>query len=257
MQHGLRIEYGDPSTFFVEPYREDDAAVPGGVMTAAESIALSPALDGIEESLEAYPAGFVSSLCKAIFVCGSLVLDGADAGGTYGPAWLILAANLRVGAAGIVETCRLGVHHELSSLIWARMPELQLSWATLMPSGWQPARTNAEVLSPHKEQDDRRDGFLTAYGATTLENDFNTYAETVFAFPSRLVAAARNSPIVGRKVGLVFDAYERLDPRLRETFTRQGLDGLRGDGSFHGDVGVSVSPVEIPRGEVVRPDERK
>jgi hypothetical protein len=99
------------------------------------------------------------------------------------------------------------------------------------------------MLSPHKEQDDRRDGILTEYGAMTLENDFDTCAETVFAFPSRWVAPARNSPLAVRKLGLVFDAYERLDPRLRETFTRQGMDGLRGDGSFHGDVGVSASPV--------------
>jgi hypothetical protein len=236
-------------------YGAADAAVPGGKMTGVDPRALSPALDGIEESLGVYPPGFISTLCHAIFVCRSLTLDGAEAGGTFGPAWLILAASLRVGEGGIFETCRLGVHHEFSSLIWARMPDLQVTWSTLMPNGWQPAHTNAEVLSHRDEQEDRRDGFLTAYGSTTLENDFNTYAETIFAFPDRLVNAARKSPIVERKVSIALDAYERLDPRLRETFTQQGLDGLRGGGGFHGDVGISVSPVEVPGGRLVRPGE--
>lgn len=75
-----------------------------------------------------------------------------------------------------------------------------MTWWTLMPSGWQPAHTNAEVLRPREELADRQDGFLTAYGSTTLENDFNTYAETIVAFPDRSIAAARWSPIVERKV---------------------------------------------------------
>jgi hypothetical protein len=252
-RHGLRIDYGDPAAFFVEPYGVADAAVPGGVMTAADLRALTPALNGIEESLAAYPPGFVSTICKAIFICGSLTLDGAEAGGTFGPSWLILAASLRVGEGGIYETCRLGVHHELSSLIWAKLADVRVSWSTLMPSGWLPARTNAEVLSHRGEQEDRHDGFLNSYGSTTIENDFNTYAETIFAFPSRLTAAARSSPVVLRKVGLVFAAYERMDLRFRETFASLGLDGLRGDGSFHGDVEVNVSPLDFPAGKIVRP----
>lgn len=69
------------------------------------------------------------------------------------------------------------------------------------------------------------------------------------------MSAARKTPIVERKVSIALDAYERLYPRLRETSTRQGLDGLRGGGGFHGDIGISVSPVEVPGGSVVRPGE--
>jgi hypothetical protein len=251
--HGLHIGYGPPSSFFVPPYGPGDAIIAGGVATPVDLTALPPALDGIEDSLAIYPVGFVATFCKAIFICGTLTFDGADAGGTYGPAWLILVASLKAGV-GIYETCHIGVHHELSSLIWAKVPDILVRWSSLMPSGWVTARTDAEALRPRAEQEDRSDGFLTAYGSTSLENDFNVYAETAFTVPSRLLDAARRSPVVARKAALLFEAYERFEPRFRELFTQQGLDSLRGDGSPHEDLGVSVSPVRAPQGEIVRPE---
>ena len=200
-RHRIRIGYGAPDTFFVAPDPAASAAIVGGVARAAEPSALPRALDGIEESLEIYPAGFFSTLCKAIFVCGSLTRDGAESGGTYGPAWLILVATWEVGERGIFETARLGVHHEFSSLVWNALPGLPARWAALLPREWSPAGTNAEALAAGGRGADRPrdDGFLSSYGATTVENDFNVYAETAFADAGRLVSAAARSPVVARK----------------------------------------------------------
>ena len=41
-------------------------------------------------------------------------------------------------------------------------------------------------------------GFLSAYGATTSENDFNTYAEIVFSDPQRLIKLAESVPIIAK-----------------------------------------------------------
>jgi hypothetical protein len=250
-RHGLRIDYGAPASFYVPPYGAEDAAIPGGLATPAVLSTLPHALDGIEEALALYPAAFVSTLCKAVFVCGFLTLDGAEAGGTFGPAWLILVASSKVPASGIYETCRLGMHHELSSLIWAKLPDLPVRWSMLMPAGWVPAKTNAEALSHGQEETAPADSFLSAYGATTLENDFNVYAETLFAFPSRLLATANRSPAVARKAALVLEAYERLDPRFRDPFTRQGFAAMRSSTPSRSELGLSVSPVRAPRGEIV------
>lgn len=148
---------------------------------------MSPALDGIEEALAVYPAGFVSKLCKTIFICGSLNLGGAEAGGSYGPNWLVLVATEKVGVEGIFETAHLGVHHELSSLVWNAAADLSARWVALLPPDGSPAQTNAEALAAAREEPiQRNDGFLSAYAATTAENDFNTFAETAFAAPARL-----------------------------------------------------------------------
>ncbi len=41
-------------------------------------------------------------------------------------------------------------------------------------------------------------GFLSAYGAKTSENDFNTYAEIVFSDPQRLIKLAESVPIIAK-----------------------------------------------------------
>jgi hypothetical protein len=258
-RHQIRIGYGAPESFVVAPFPAERAAIVGGVVGPVELSALPPALDGIEESLGVYPAGFFSTLCKAIFICGSLTLDGAEAGGTYGPVWLVLVATSKVGDRGIVETARLGVHHEFSSLVWNALPGLPPRWAALLPREWSPASTNAEALAAAARDGGRArdDGFLSAYGATTAENDFNVYAETAFADAGRLASAAARSTIVARKTAHLLAAYHRLDARFATVFERLGLWRLR-DAALEAvlvdtPAAGAVSPGEPPAGIIVRP----
>jgi hypothetical protein len=253
-RHGLRIEYGPPDTFFVPPYTATDAVLQGGKAIAAELEAMPRALDGIESALALYPPGFVKTLCHAIFVCGGLTLDGARAGGSLGPTWLILVAAQRLGEDGIFDTCRIGVHHELSSLVWRHLPELAARWAMLLPNGWVSARNNADALAlAVNEPEQRDDGFLSAYGATTAENDFNVYAETAFDSPSRLLAAANRSPLATRKAACLLQTYCRLDERFADVFARLGLKRLLELSVTEPSVEGSFRPSQIPAGELIRP----
>jgi hypothetical protein len=154
-----------------------------------------------------------------------MTIDGADAGGTYGPTWIILVATYRFGDRGIYETARFGIHHELSSLVWKAGVDLESRWRGLLPSGYSEAKDNAEALKAAAA--DEREinlGFLTPYGATAPENDFNTYAETVFTDAARLAALADKHLLIAQKLGLVMDAYVSLDGRFEELFKRFGLD---------------------------------
>ncbi len=250
-RYGIRIGYGPPDTFFVPPYTAADARIKGAIATQVELIALPPALDGIEQSLRIYPPGFFARFCGAIFLCGSLTLDGVQAGGTYGPAWIILVATERVGETGIFETARLGVHHEFSSLLWNRIPNLPLRWASLLPPGWQPVRDNAQALqAPDHGSMKLSDGFLSPYGATTAENDFNVYAETLFANPRRIVELAGEHDIVARKAAVLMAAYAELDGRLSTVFQGLGLARLRNTVPDRPKGGISVSPNAIPQGKI-------
>jgi|GEM_PF-776906 len=253
-RHGLRIEYGPPETFFVPPYTASDAVLQGGQAVAAELDAIPRALDGVEAALSVYPPGFVRTLCQAIFVCGGLTLDGARAGGTFGPAWLILVAALRLGEDGIFDTCRIGVHHELSSLVWRHLPELPRRWATFLPQGWVAARDNSEALAAARSgPEEREDGFLSAYGATTAENDFNVYAETAFDAPSRLLAAADRSPLVASKAACLLQTYRHLDERFTSVFERLGLSRLLGASGSDAAFGDTSQPLQIPSGQLTAP----
>jgi hypothetical protein len=223
-KHGIYIGYEGPETFFVAPWTSRDAVISNGDMTRVDLEAVPEALDGIEQALAVYPPGFVSTRCKAIFICGSLVLDGAQAGGTYGPAWIILVATRRFGWS-IFQTALLGIHHELSSLVWYVRLDLPSRWRSLLPGGYSEAKDNAEALkaSPSGDGDIER-GFLSPYGATSAENDFNVYAEVVFTDAARVAALADKHPLVAQKLALVMNAYISLDSRFEDIFKKFGLD---------------------------------
>jgi hypothetical protein len=224
-EHGIYIGYDRPETFFVAPWTSRDAIIPNGVATRVDLEAVPVALDGIEEALAVYPAGFVSTRCKAVFICASLTSHGADSGGTYGPAWIILVASHDFADGGIYETARLGIHHELSSFIWRGRLDLPSRWRTLLPADWSEAKNNAEALKAALEgEGDVERGFLSPYGATMDENDFNTYAEVVFTDPARLAALADKHPLVAQKLALLMDAYTSLDSRFEDLFKKFGLD---------------------------------
>ena len=223
--HGLRVGFGDPTGFYVPPFGLADAAIPDAAMTPAAVKDLRPALDGIAESLALYPAGFYARFCRAVFLCGTLRFGGVRADGTYGPAWIVLAADPVVGPAGIRETARLGIHHEFSSLILSRVPGLGTRWAALLPRDWR-ATEQAGVALGRTGTADGHDGFLSAYAATSAENDFNTYAETAFGDPLRSLALARRFELVRRKASLLLGAYLALDARVELAFRRLGLQGL-------------------------------
>ncbi|MDK4702030.1 hypothetical protein PH562_07220 [Rhizobium sp. CNPSo 4062] len=223
-QQGLTIGFGDPSTFYVPPYLPADAPVEGVVLSAADHTAVKDSLRGIARAFEAYPEQCLGRIIKAIFIAGKILIDGAEAGGTYGLDWIFLAAPSNVSAETRQLTAELGVHHETSSFIWLRNDALQRAFTALEPAGWQFQNSatdqiarNAQTAPPVET------GFLSAYGATSSENDFNTYAEIVFSDPGRLIKLAESVPVIARKLALTLDSYVAIDERLRETFARNGL----------------------------------
>jgi len=226
--------------------------IPEGSVTAAAPKVLPWALDGIERALDAYPEGFYGHHCSTIFVCGSLTFEGRPAGGGYveGQDWIILAAPPEHGQETIETTSELGVHHEFSSIVWARSLTLPGRWATLIPPGQVFAESTGRALdmvdTPPLSPET---GFLSAYGATSAENDFNTYAETVFTEPARLVDLADHHRTVAAKLALVLESYIDLDARMEAVFRQLGLGAQVG--MSRQLVPGGLVPVKIPRGEII------
>jgi len=222
-QHGIRVAFGDPLSFYVPPFRPEDAKVPYVDMVPADATVLNAALDGIEASLAQYPPGFVAKLVKAVFVCGRMTIQGATAGGTYGPAWLLLSAPNDIGDAAVALTCRLGVHHELSSFVFMR-GDTAREWAATEPPGWKfPTSTADQIGGDGGAAPPAETGFLSAYGATSSENDFNIYAEKMMTDMAGVVRLAQRLPIVARKAQMVRRSYAQVDARMDGVFVALGM----------------------------------
>lgn len=229
--HGIVVGLGNPSSFHVPPFVPSDAAIAGVDFQAAEREALGPALDGIEASLVRYPEGLVSRLIKAIFVAGSIRIDGAAAGGTYGPAWIILAAPIDIGAASIELTCRMGVHHELSSFVYTK-GDIAEQWRRTEPETWAFARSaSGQLGADGQTAPPIETGFLSAYGATSSENDFNVYAERMMTDMASMMRLADKVPVVARKVALVRQAYLAVDSRMGQVLSGRASWRSNGTGA--------------------------
>jgi hypothetical protein len=223
-QHAIVITDGDPAAFFVPPYGPADAAIDDMKIIGADPTNVPAALEGIEDALSVYPPWFVSRLVRAIFIAGELQFNTERAGGFTGPAWILIAAPDSSGPSGIRLNAVESLHHELSSFVLQKanaMPE----WAALAPVDWVFTTTSEAALSHGTDPDPALDtGFLSAYGATTAENDFNTYAEKMFTEPERLVRLACEHAIVRKKLLFVLQTYVNLDGRMEKTFRELGID---------------------------------
>jgi hypothetical protein len=225
-KHGIIISFGHPNTFYTEPYGPADSA-PSAEFSprAAEGVQAAYALEGVEAALEQYPHGFVAKLIRAVFICGVLHVHGARSGGTYGPLWIVLAAPADFNAESIRLTSYMGVHHELSSFVLRYAPTTLSAWQALEPNNAAFTEDSRAAIARGLEHTapDPATGFLSAYGATNPENDFNTYAETMFSDPAKLACLAKEHDLVRRKLSVVRAAYVEIDPAMDATFRQLGI----------------------------------
>ena len=213
--HNLLVSAGEPVTFFVPPYTRLDAKFTEAEIFPASQSILHESLAGVEDALNAYPAGFVSSKIDAIFISGEMTFNGMPAGGAYKHSWIIVASTTNPSGEPNYNSALYGIHHELSSFVYHENPVTARVWASLMPENWQVKDNYIEALAINESQPiDYKNGFLNSYAQTSVENDFNTYAEFVFARADELVELAQTFPLVAKKLRLFIDAYAKQSPEM-------------------------------------------
>jgi hypothetical protein len=223
-RQNVKIGWGDPTTFYVPPYLPVDAVVDRVTFKPVTPAAALDALRGIARAFRAYPPGCLRRIITAIFIAGEIRVDGVVAGGTYWRDWIFVEASKDLRPETRALNTEIAVHHETSSHLWLPDTGLQQAFLALEPADWQYAATVAEAMRMGREQAPPLEtGFISAYGSTSPENDFNTYAQTIFHEPTRMKSLARAHPLIARKLALVLDAYIRVDDRLRDTFSQNGL----------------------------------
>lgn len=236
----LDIRAGDTRLFFLEQFLGSEGKRPSLEMESTSLEDFSELLDGIETALGVYPEGFISEVIDTIYIAGSITIEGAAAGGTYGSRWIALSNVAQWnGTKANYENAHSGVHHELSSLIFNNSPFSVMTWQSLLNRDWKPAKSNFEALTKDELAPDYSAGFLSDYGKISMGNDFNIYAEFAFAEPEKLRELAATYPIIAKKLSLFITAYTQVFPEYQQDFedyfTRTGLS----------DVAVQPENVEV------------
>ena len=186
------------------------------------------ALDLVGKAFAIYPTGFVPRMSKTIALASHIDVWKEDAGGLYHDH--MIAVNFE----GIDDPTTRPfdidtVHHELSSIVRRQVTFNVTSWESANPVGFSYMSLEGykAVLSDAGSVDGtpalHRLGFISRYGETSLDNDWNTYAERVFGHGAEFAQWLIAEPALRAKTRILMGVYQSLDPRFESYFEQTGL----------------------------------
>jgi hypothetical protein len=197
-------------------------------------IADLPADDGqkatraLAAALVVYPKGFVDKRVSRIALAGQITMWQVQVGGFFAADTIALNAH-DVAAPGGETFLADSFHHELSSILRNEVLFNVSDWTADNPPGFSYASMDEYktilLQRPPVEGDARlhAQGFVSLYGTTSLDNDWNTYAERVFGHGRDFASEIATFPRMRDKTRQLLDIYVKADPRLEIYFLAIGL----------------------------------
>ncbi len=241
-QFGLVVRYGDPSEFYVSPLPPTDNNPDEGYFIGrADEVSVPAALRGIREALGKYPPVLIRKYLTAVFISGKIMIYGVEGSGTYLNSWIYLAALKKHKQADSDFYARI-LHHEISSLFINNAKFPSIRWHLTNEPGFKYLPTQKDVVrsaSPENRRDPKeapswyRAGFVHYYGMSSMENDFNMYAELAMTHPEQLKKLADQYPRIQAKTWILVDFYSSLAPELGDYLASAGLTKLPGSVRAH------------------------
>ena len=189
---------------------------------------LPAALASLRTALSVYPDGFLRQMLHRVAVAGDITVLGEPAGGLFhGDMVAISYFNVGDPASAAFDSDTL--HHELSSIVRAHATFNVSAWTAANPPNFHYLDFDSykNVLADPGSVDGsealHRDGFVALYGTTSLDNDWNTYAEKVFGHGQEFGREIRNFPAMQAKTRQLMDIYLSFDPAFAAYFQQTGL----------------------------------
>ncbi|MDR3435252.1 hypothetical protein [Telmatospirillum sp.] len=232
----VKIRYtGDPSKFVQHLDGIPDSIPNTWRLESAVANDVVPALRAINAALSVYPIDFVRKYMGhdigTIFLVRSLVVNG------YSSSGMIFSGAIYVGMrdaanSGIAAFDADTLHHEFALFALYDGPSPKARWAAVNPSDFAYATEHdADVVREIGHRPDAQDtsdavrelGFMEKWAESSLEEDWQTYAEQAFGHPADLVGLVKRFPRIKAKTRIFIDHYVSLDPAFKAYFERTGL----------------------------------
>jgi hypothetical protein len=190
--------------------------------------------DILQKALEKYPDMVIKNYLKAIYFAGEIDYYGLRYGGTYDPfrGIIYLVDNGQKNDDEAMST----FHHEISSLFlkghsfwidpWTDHHPEDFKYLDDIYSSWKAGKEARNAITDNYCYEN---GFVTDYGLTNFENDFNEYSEMIFTYPERFKKIMNQYPRVRGKFKVWLEFYQKIDP----IFTEEYLLGEAENGTKH------------------------
>lgn len=233
-KYGIVVRYGDPSEFFVPPGKPlENNPEEGFLIEPSNMYYAINALDGVRSALSIYPPNLIQKHLNAVFVAGMIKTYGTEIGASYHKSWIFLSALKKYELSG-GDIYELNLHHEFSSLLINGENFPSSDWVAVnAPNFKYPTKiidvVQAAAIESRKDPKDAhlwyQSGFVHDYGMSSLNNDFNMYAELAMTHPQRLKKLSLEYPRIHAKTQILVEFYTSLAPELGAYFKSVGLAG--------------------------------
>jgi len=237
----LKTHYGLNITTDLTPdnYKSSWLDADSGQLTLATKVVLTTDANDfarfvrtITPAIQRYAPALMRQHLSSVYCLDALTLGGSILAGTYDSAQRsVYLVHKRTNASSPLRyssLIRQTFHHEFSSLLmkahgfdegaWRQAAGLAFRYEQDedISFRWKLFRG---YIDPVEDSVLFNRGLLRHYSETGVENDFNTYAQTIFVQPEVMRPLIAQYPIIARKYQLFKDFYLGIDPGLAPVFT--------------------------------------
>ncbi len=174
----------------------------------------------LKQAMAKYPENVLQQHLKQVFVLSELKYSGVTASGTNSLTTLYLkVGDVQRGFTN--EWIERVFHAEFSSILLRNRGLDTEAWHKLNPPNFQYLGNGVTAIKQGKhglrlDETLHTKGFLKEYSQSTLENDFNAFAASLFVGDKRVWDLAEKHPKLKGKLELTIAFYHALDPTWTE-----------------------------------------
>jgi len=220
MTEPVRVATSSSDDIFPESWRGGRIRASGKILGEEHRERASTIL---HQALAKYPEPLLAAHLDSVYVLSELTYSGVSAGGTNS----LTSVYLKIGDDRdrfTDEAIERVFHAELSSILLRNRADLfhEQAWRQCNPPGFNYSTQGGVGAIKQGRASIRGDeemyaqGFLSLYGQSSMENDFNGFAAALLCGEQELwKIAERHAPIQG-KLELTVAFYHALDPSFTE-----------------------------------------
>ena len=216
----------DPSNVAIVCYNGSSAIFPNSWLdrktnakaTAADKNKFQKDTTELKTAFGKYPNSVLNDALKTVYITGKLRFNRQNFLGTNSNNAIYIGSD---GNQEIEKT----FHHEFSSILLRNKRDVKFEeeWKKLSPylrSGNSASAIKAGLFSTDFDLVLCQQGYLTPYSLCNFENDFNMYAENIFAGGKEFWIIVDKYPQVQAKVKLITTFYQTVWGGYSEVFFR-------------------------------------
>jgi len=181
-------------------------------------------LEMLEKEMKKYPAYILKENINSVQLVYTLEFFGKNYPGTYTRNRIWLAVESGSGKFGSPFMASV-FHRELSSILLNNYGRYfqEPAWRELLPEGFQYSETpffDPDSIDLRADPKWMAKGFINAWAASSLENDFNSLASRLLGSDKDFWLYIESYPVLMKKMLLCLSFYRSLDSVFTETYFR-------------------------------------